>query len=67
MSMEKIKKEELPYTPVGAPLSDDELEQVTGGLNWISGNCSNCGAPYSEECNGNNTCKVCGLSLFTWI
>lgn len=40
MSMEKIKKEELPETPGGAPLSDDELEDVTGGVgvnNWLKG------------------------------
>ena len=49
-------------------LTDDELEQVTGGVNnWISGKCEHCGTPYSEEFNGNNTCKVCGQSLITWI
>ena len=48
-------------------LTDDELEQVTGGSEWVSGNCPYCGTPYSEEFNGNNTCKVCGQSLITWI
>ena len=34
MSMEKINSEELHGKQERIPLSDDELEQVSGGLNW---------------------------------
>ena len=48
-------------------LSDDELEQVTGGLDWVSGDCPYCGTPYSIIIGGNDKCSFCGQSVLTWI
>ena len=47
------------------PISDDELEQISGGFQWAVGVCPHCNAMYSMDISISDACPVCSKSVLS--